>query len=92
MNDIFEYFYVNFNGEDILEVEDPTKDVCGAPLEENILLHQETSPTELETEERNIIKLPTNPQGFEFVECDVSPYYYEYDSCEEPSDAEPQHF
>ena len=50
LNALFEYYFTHFNDEYIPEVEDSTEDVCGTPLQENILLHQEASPTKLEGE------------------------------------------
>lgn len=41
LNALFEYFCTHFNDEYILEVNDPTEDVCGARLQENIYSYQE---------------------------------------------------
>jgi len=43
---LFEYCCAHFNDEDILEVNDPAEDVCGASLQENIYSHQKASPNE----------------------------------------------
>ena len=50
LNALFEDCSVYFNYEDTPKVNDSTKDVCGAPLQENIYPHKEASPNELERE------------------------------------------
>lgn len=65
VNALFEYCCAYSNDEDILEVDDSTEYVCGAPLLENIYSHQEASSTEQESEEGNILEPPTNPPGFD---------------------------
>ena len=90
LNSLFEDCCAHFNVENIFEVNDPTEDICGAPLQENIYLHQEASPNEKKREEGNVIALKINPQRSYSAEFHVSPSYDEYYSDGESSDVEPQ--
>lgn len=89
-NALFEHFYTHFNDEDIPEVDDPTEDVFGAMLQENIYSHQEASLNEQERKEENIIELQINPQRSYSAKFDVSPFYDVYDSNGGSSDVESQ--
>ena len=43
---LFQYCCAHFNVENISKVNDPTEDICGAPLQEDIYSHQEASPND----------------------------------------------
>lgn len=78
---LFKYHCEYFNVEIFCKTNDVVEDICGAQLQENIYLHQETLPNNQSKEKGDIVKMQINPQILYFVELDGSPLYdlYELD-------------